>query len=220
MLKKSDQEYDVEQFANVENTEDVSETTKRRFGIKIAAGVTVVLAVAAGATYFSNGLDILTIKQADIVEFSAADVEDHEIYGISSECFYSTQKERAVQNKIKVFSDNAEFQKWYESHHDITRTKPSGLEECTAATFFNKGYYAAVISPTDLFDPDKTVLATAKYQNESGDIVIALSQMDRDPSYQYDKDLKNECQQIYTILYLNPEDVKNAENLTFAIDKS
>lgn len=218
--KQSDHSYGTEHFVSIEECKDPSYIIKKRFIIKLTVGIIVVLTIGGGITYYSQGLDIRTIKRADIVEFSAAAVEDYKIRGISSECFYSTKTDREAKDNVKTFTNYHAFNVWYESHHDITRINPSGLEECTASTFFNKGYYAIVLSPSELYNPAKTVLATAKYQSDAGDLIIALGQKNRDPSYQYDKDLNSECLQIYTIVYLNPHEVKDAGKITFAIEKA
>lgn len=208
-----------EKISQIED-DNFEETTvvKLQFAKKIALIVVAVMLIVVGVAYFTGAFSGITLRRAEIIDYSPSFIEDYEIEGIPSECFYSTDTDISVKDRFKVYKNEKDFNRWYEKHHDIIRTSPAGMEECTASTYFNQGYYAVVISPTELFDPNKHVLATAKFKDDDGNVIISIGSLDRDQSYEFDHDLQKECKQIYTVIYVNPEDVENADKISFAIE--
>lgn len=100
--------------------------------------------------YMTVGLNIHALKSADVIDFSQEQIKNAELNGISSDCFSSTRKDGEAKNQPKVFDNAQDFHKWYDKYHDISRTKPTNIPECSAEDYFEKGYYAVVISPSDL----------------------------------------------------------------------
>lgn len=215
LSQKKDQPNSVNN--NSQENIDEAQQEKQRYLKRIAAGVLVIVVAAYGIIVVADPFHTFTLKRADIVEFDPSSVEDYDISGASSECFYSTNVDRDIKDNFKIFKDQQSFDSWYESHHDIIRTSPSQLPESNSDEYFNQGYYAVVTSPTDLFDTSKSVLATAKFKGPEGELVYSIGQMNRSNDYEYDTSLE-ECKQIYTVIYINPSDIKDADSIAFAIE--
>lgn len=201
------------------NSDQEENKTKAKYLTKLVIGGVAVVAIVGIIVFAVSDSNVRALKNAEMVEYSESLVKDASISGIASECFYSTNKDSSIADGIKVFSDVEDFEKWYDKYHDISRITPAGRAECTAQTYFSNNCYAVVVSPTDLFDPSKQVLATAEYTTENGNMIIALSQMDRSDEYRYSVDLSDECKQIYTIVYVPVEEVENTDSISFAIEK-
>lgn len=158
------------------------------------------------------------IKRAPIERLTAEMIEDRTPSACLSECFYSTIEDKKVQGTFKYFDDYEDYKLWENKRRDIEQTFPANSESSMAKKWFSDGYNALVISSMELFDVSAQTVVTCRYIDDENNALIVLGNISRNSKYEYSVDLNTECRQMYTVVFLKPEDVENYNSLTFAVD--
>ena len=158
-------------------------------------------------------------SKAATVTFSEDLVEGYIPGNCFSESFYSTKEDKDVLDRVKLLSSRSAFRYWYEGTCDICQTYPEKLEATMGYRRIAEGYVALVTSVSDLQSADDSVLVKGVYRDGQGKAVLRLGTTARNPAYRYDKNPATECRQIYTIFYFMPEEIREIEELVFAIER-
>lgn len=198
-------------------------TRKIKYLLAIASAFAIIAVIVCVYIYSQNvpGEEETAVDQmisnAEIVNFWDLDLEGCTLSNIASESFYSTKLDKSIQDDFYVIYDYAEYTAWQEKHNDIIKIYPEEGEVSSAERLFENGKIAVVTACSKLQDTANDVLVYCVYTDEENNVTVALFSQKRNSTYQYNVDISADCQQIYTVMYFDPDVVENMNSLRFAV---
>ena len=158
-------------------------------------------------------------SKAATVTFSEELVEGFIPGNCFSESFYATKEDKNVLDRVKLLSSRSAFRYWFEETCDIRQTYPEKLESTMGYRRIAEGYVALVTSVSDLQSSENAVLIKGVYRDGQGKTILRLGTVARNPACRYDQDPATRCRQVYTIFYFKPEEIREIQELVFAIER-
>lgn len=181
--------------------------------ILVVAGVTVliisicVLAISLGQKAPKEG----TITVSESSDVSMAQMSASPIFCKS---ILSTKRSDNLDgNNAIIISDNRSYQEYLQEYDDITVTYPEQVP--LVDDWFAAGY-VAIVYATDKYGYKANLIATASYQDDSGNIKIPISAVDINPQFTYSQSI-DLCKQTSVVIFLSKETVADAHNIEILI---
>ena len=192
---------------------------KIKYGLILTLVISVIALTVVRWLGVNENNDYYVLKTINIEDFSDLNVHDWNISACFSEYLFSTVEDEEFQNTFILFKSWRDFSQWQEKTWDIHMTAPEKRDVSMAAARYREGYIALVGSVMELQDMLSPPVVKGLYTDGQGRAVIDLFGRHRNSSYSYDVDPDKYCRQIYTVIYLRPEFLRNLRSLVFAIER-